>query len=76
MINHCSVHCCFVILILIQIVLFMLDLLKEFREKNISNRKREQLLSLLRSSVNSIDAGVRKHRTKIISQAANRLNLK
>ncbi len=33
--------------------------IKEFREKNISNKKREQLLSLLRSSVNGIAAGVR-----------------
>ena len=33
--------------------------IKEFRAKNISNKKREQLLSLLRSSVNGIAAGVR-----------------
>ena len=33
--------------------------IKEFRTKNISNKKREQLLSLLRSSVNGIAAGVR-----------------
>ena len=33
--------------------------IKEFRAKNISSKKREQLLSLLRTSVNGIAAGVR-----------------
>ncbi len=33
--------------------------IKEFRAKNISNKRKEQLLSLLRSSVNGIAAGVR-----------------